>query len=106
MIDAKDVKDVAASRFACVAVVVPGILTAGALALQFNWLQHTPDPIALHWSGSGPDGSGPGWVYPLLTALLGFGLPAALWATALPRLRSGVRGWSFRFLAATALGLS
>jgi len=99
-------KNEIATRFAYVAVVTPAVLTLAALALQLRWLPETPDPIATHWSGSGPDRSGSHWTYPLITLFMGFGLSAWLWATALPRLRRGARGWAFRFLAATAVGFS
>lgn len=102
----EDVSRTVVRRFAQVGVVVPAILTLAALASQFAWLPDTPDPLATHWSGSGPDGSGPGWTYPLITLFLGFGLSVWLWLSGLPRLRRGSRGWSFRFLAAIALGLS
>jgi len=85
---------------------LPAILTLAALAAQLQWLAEAPDPLAVHWSGSTPDASGARWVYPLLTVLLGFGLSAWLWATALPRMRRGARGWSFRFLAAIAVGMA
>lgn len=93
-------------RFAWVGIVVPGILTALALSAQLRWLPDTPNPIAVHWGSGGADGSGPRWVFPLLTLMLGFGMSAWLWCSALRRLRRGARGWSFRFLAAMALGMA
>lgn len=93
-------------RFSVVGVVAPAVLTAAALGTQALWMGDLPDPVAIHWGANGADGSGPAWAYLLITLALGFGLPAWLWGTGLPRLRRGARGWSFRFLAAIALGMS
>jgi len=93
-------------RFSVVGVVAPAVLTAAALGTQALWMGDLPAPVAIHWGANGADGSGPAWAYLLITLALGFGLPAWLWGTGLPRLRRGARGWSFRFLAAIALGMS
>jgi hypothetical protein len=92
--------------FGYVGVALPAIFTLAALAAQLQWLADAPDPMATHWGTDGADGSGPRWTFPLITVALGFGLAAWLWATALPRLRRGSRGWSFRFLAALSAGLA
>lgn len=92
--------------FGYVGIVGPAIVTLVALWAQLRWLADTPDPLAVHWGLDGADAAGPRWVYPLFTLVLGFGLPLWLCLSALPRLRRGSRGWSFRFLAALALGLS
>lgn len=70
----QDAAEPTVRRFAYVGIVVPAMFTLAALAAQFAWLPETPDPLATHWSGSGPNGSGPGWTYPLITLLMGFGL--------------------------------
>lgn len=92
--------------FGYVGVLAPAVFTLAALAAQLRWLADTPDPLATHWGTGGADGAGPRWTYPLITLLLGFGLATWLWGAALPRLRRGSRGWSFRFLAAMSAGLA
>ena len=98
--------DPVVTKFSLVAVDIPGFLTVAAVGAQLWFLRDAPNPVAVHWSGSGPDGSGPGWIYPLLTVLTGFGPAAVLFFAGLPRLIRGARGWSFRFLAAMALGMA
>jgi len=98
--------DRAVTMFGYVGIAAPGFLTVAALIAQLLWIPQAPNPIAVHWGSNGADGAGSAWVYPISTLLLGFGLSAWLWATALPRLRRGSRGWSFRMLAALAAGLA
>jgi len=96
-----------ARRFAVVGIVVPSLVTGLALVAQLIALPHVPDPVAVHWSGTGgPDGSGPAWSYLVLTLLFGAGFPLWLGLSALPRVRAGSRGWSFRFLSAFSLGFA
>lgn len=38
--------------------IVPTVIAVGATALMVMWLPELPDPIAVHWSGAGPDGFG------------------------------------------------
>ena len=102
----KTPQQVATTRFAYVGIVVPAVLTLLALAAQLRWFADAPNPLAVHWSGASPDNAGSPWVYVVSTLLLGFGLSGWLWATALPRMRRGASGWSFRFLASTALGMA
>lgn len=59
-----------------VAVALPLIAAATAVAIQLAWLPQLPDPIATHWSGAGPDGFGPAWSTTALTAGLAVGLTA------------------------------
>lgn len=71
--------------FWTVAVALPLAVGAAAVALQLVWLPQLPDPIVMHWGPSGPDGFGPAWSSPVLTAGLSIGLTgmfAAFLATA------------------------
>jgi hypothetical protein len=96
-----------ARRFAVVGVVIPAIVTVLGVVIQVLALPHVPDPVAVHWGFSGgPDGSGPAWSYLVLTLLFGAGFPLWLALSALPRVRAGSRGWSFRFLGAFSLGFA
>jgi len=93
-------------RFTLVGAVIPGALTVLAVVVQVALLPQLPNPSAVHWGLDGVDGSGPAWTYPVITAFMGALLPVWLWLSARPRMRSGARGWSFRFLAAFALGIA
>ncbi len=59
-----------------VAVGLPLIAGAVAVALQLAWLPQLPDPIAIHWGQGGPDGFGAPWSSLALTAGLAVGLTA------------------------------
>lgn len=85
-------------RFLLVAVAVPAVVVAAALALQLAALPSLPDPVAIHWGTQGPDGFASPWLTVLLTGLLGAGIPALMVGTS-------VRGYSaagpsYRFLGA------
>jgi uncharacterized membrane protein len=69
----------ARTAFLWVGVVIPlGMLAASAVIVGF-WLPDIPEPAAVHWSESGVDGFGPGWIY---LAILG-GIAAMVIAFAL-----------------------
>ncbi len=105
--DPRAPRDRAIGRFVLVALVLPFVLTAAAVIVQLVLLPQMPDPIATHWGpGGAPNGFGPAWTTPVLTAALGLVLPALIAATMLPGLRRGHRGAAFRLLGALALGLS
>ncbi|CEA07320.1 hypothetical protein BN1051_00632 [Arthrobacter saudimassiliensis] len=91
-------------RFLLVAVAVPAVVVAAALALQLAALGSLPDPVAVHWGGQGPDGFGPAWLPVLLTAVFGALVPALMVLSALPGLRDG--GVSYRFLGALVPGFT
>lgn len=68
-----------------VAVALPLLVSAVAIAVQLAWLPQLPDPIAIHWGTDGVDGFGPVWTTTVLTAALAVGLTgmfAAFLATA------------------------
>ncbi|GAA1470597.1 DUF1648 domain-containing protein [Microbacterium thalassium] len=94
-------------RFVLVGVIAPAVLTAVALAIQLSLLPALPDPVAIHWDAAGrPDGFGPAWSTLLIGVAVGLGLPLLLAAAALPGLRRGDRGATYRLLGAAAAGLS
>ncbi|WP_440312706.1 DUF1648 domain-containing protein [Leucobacter chromiireducens] len=93
-----------------VALVFPLALTTIATVLTFVWLPRLPDPAATHWSGiGGPDGFGPPWTFPALSAGVGLGLTLLLWfaAAGSSSVRgSGIPTWSGfnRLVAALSAG--
>ncbi len=94
-------------RFMLVAVWLPLAVTAVAVIVQLLALPHVPDPVAIHWGTDGrADGFGPSWLPPLLTVVLGLGLPLLLACSSLPGLRRGDRGPSYRFMGAVAAATS
>lgn len=94
-------------RFVIVALAIPTVVVATALMLQGAWLGDLPEPAATHWGPGGTaDGFAPAWTFLAITAALGLGVPALIAATTLPMLRRGARGFTFRFMAAFALGMS
>jgi hypothetical protein len=94
-------------RFVLVALILPAVLTATALVVQLVALPSLPDPAATHWGASGgPNGFGPAWIFPLLTVLLGLGLPVLISAAVVPGLRRGQRGPTYRFMGAFAIGIT
>jgi hypothetical protein len=41
--------------------VVPVLIAAIGTVLMWSWIPELPDPVAIHWSGSEPDGFGSAW---------------------------------------------
>ncbi len=99
-------RDRALRAYVYAGLLAPLLVAAAAIAVQLVVIPDVPDPVAVHWSVGGPDGFGPAWSYPLMTALVGFLLPALLALSALPSVRRGDSGPTFTLLAATSLGLS
>lgn len=88
-------------RFLGVALGLPILFTIVGAALQIWARPDLPDPIAIHWGAGGrPDGFGSPTSALIVTIVAAIGLPAVLSAFALPPLRRGDRGPSYRFLAA------
>lgn len=81
-----------------VTVAVPLVVGAAAVALQLAWLPQLPDPIVTHWGPSGPDGFGPAWSAPVLTAGLSLGL-TGMFAVFLATARRPAPTPSHKFLA-------
>lgn len=92
-------------RFQWLAVIVPTALATVAVALQCWWLGELPDPAATHFSGSGPDGFGPAWTYPVLTAAIALTLVAVTGFSGWRAVRSGTWGATLRFLGAFCPGV-
>src|SRR6478736_7361542 len=104
---AHQVRSRALTRFVLVALVLPLVLTVLAIIVQLVALPRVPDPVAVHWNAAGvADGFAAPWLYPVMTALIAGGLPLLLALTSLPGLRRGPGGPTYRFMGATALGLS
>lgn len=88
-------------RFIVAALGLPILFTIIGVALQVWARPDLPDPIAIHWGAGGrPDGFGSPTTTLVLTIVTAVGLPALFAAFALPALRRGDRGPSYRFLAA------
>ncbi|MEU1970070.1 DUF1648 domain-containing protein [Microbacterium sp. NPDC019599] len=97
----------ALARFVLVALVLPAVITVVASLVQLVALPQLPDPVAVHWNALGQaDGFASPWLYPVMTLLIAGALPALLALTSLPGLRRGDGGPTYRFMGATALGLS
>lgn len=85
---------------------IPIVIALVTLALLSTWIPQLPDPIAVHWSGGGPDGFGPAMPFILLPLgiTLVFSLFVAVWSWR--PTPSGRRTWNQKFLAATSLWLA
>lgn len=85
---------------------VPIVIALVTTAFTLSWLPQLPDPIAVHWSGAGPDGFGP--ALPFILLPLGitvvFSVFVALWSWR--PAPSGVLTWNQKFLVATSLWLA
>lgn len=53
----------ARTAFLWVGVVVPLAAIAVSAVVILLWLPEIPDPAAIHWSETGPDGFAPGWMH-------------------------------------------
>lgn len=103
--------DIAHRRFLQVGLIAPIPIVVLGVAAQLAALPGLPDPAAVHWGLDGrPDGFGPAWTFPVLTVLIGLGMPAimvgalALQRSVDPKTRS--RGPAYRFLGAFALAVA
>lgn len=92
-------------RFIAVALVFPVALAVIAVIAQLMILPRVPATIASHWSASGtPNDFAPAWLNPVMTAVLGIGIPALIALCSLPGLRRGDRGASYRLMGALSAG--
>lgn len=97
----------AVRRFVLVAILLPAVLTLVSIVVQLLALPQVPATIAVHWGPAGDaDGFGPAGIQPLLTAVVGYGVPLLLALACLPGLRRGDRGPAYRLLGAMAAGIS
>ncbi|MDF2506605.1 MAG: hypothetical protein K0Q52_464 [Microbacterium sp.] len=53
----------ARNAFLWVGVIIPLAVLAVSAVIVVLWLPEIPEPAATHWSESGVDGFGPGWIY-------------------------------------------
>lgn len=93
----------ARTAFIRVGIIAPLVLLGLSIAIVLAWMPQLPDPVAIHWSGSGPDGFAPQWMI-LFPALLGIVLVLLMTLTVLLAQRVH---WSptARFMGAMSLGL-
>ncbi|GAA5029097.1 DUF1648 domain-containing protein [Microbacterium fluvii] len=97
----------AVRRFVLVAIALPIVLTVAAVIVQLIALPLVPSPIAIHWGVSGaPDAFGPAWLQPVVTVVIGLGIPLGIALTSVAGLRRGDRGGSYRLMGAVAAGTS
>ncbi len=105
----------ARTAYLWVGVVVPFLLLVIAAVIALSWAPDLPDPVAIHWSGDGPNGFAPLWVDVLILVGTGVGLVALFAALAFfgHRLTSGSLpaapvSWSgtARLLGAVSLGMA
>lgn len=97
----------AVRRLVLVALVYPAIVVAAAVTVQLVLLPSMPDTVAVHWNAAGvADGFAPAWLTPVLTAVLGYGIPLLIALTSLPGLRRGDRGPTYRFMGAVGAAVS
>lgn len=104
----------ARTAFIWVALVAPLVILALAATIIAAWMPDLPDPMAIHWSGSGADGFASSWAY--VAGIVGIGAAVvvfdavlALVAHRLPRSSGAAPAgpWSAtaRFLGAVNLGV-
>lgn len=86
--------------------VVPIAIAIGALVLMLSWLPELPDPLAVHWSGAGPDGFGPAIPFllmaPAITAVFAIFALIVSWRLT----PSGRLTWNQKFIVATSIWLA
>ncbi len=94
------------TRTILLAGVVPIAIAVVALALMLSWLPELPDPIAVHWSGAGPDGFGPAVPFlvmpPALTGVFAIFAVVISWRLT----PSGRLTWNQKFIVVTGLWLA
>lgn len=91
-------------RFTLVALVIPVVVVVASIAGQLVLLPQVPPTIATHWGWTGrANGFSPSWLMPLVTALIGGAIPAAIFALGVGGLRRGDHGSSYRLLGAVAV---
>ncbi len=86
--------------------ILPAALGIFSTVLMATWLPQLPHPIAVHWSGAGPDGYGPGAVFVLapaiITVLFSVFAVAFSWRTS----GTGRISWTQKFVLATNVWLA
>lgn len=106
MTDTAQQTRVTRTRAVALGAVVPSAIAVVTAVITLSWLPQLPDPIAIHWSGAGPDGFGP--ALPFVLAPLGitivFSVFVALWSWR--PTPSGRLTWNQKFLVVTSLWLA
>lgn len=86
-----------------IGLVIPLALVVVSTAIMLIALPTAPADVVIHWGIDGEQGMGAAWTYPLLTVVIGAGIPTLLWAI-------GVRGRpvgdAVVLLASTALAVA
>ena len=94
-------------RFILVSIVMPIVIVAIGAVVQLVALPHVPATIAVHWDAAGqPNRFAAAWTQPLLTIAFGVGIPLLIGLTALPGLRHGDRGATYRLLGAVSASVA
>jgi hypothetical protein len=88
-----------------VAVALPLVVGAVAVAVQLAWLPQLPDPVAIHWGVDGPDGFGAAWTNVALTGGVTLGL-TALFAVFLASARGAAPTATHKLLAVMSLAVA
>lgn len=93
-------------RLVLVGGVLPIAMALVAAIAMFSWLPELPDPIAIHWNGSGPDGFGP--ALPLIFLPLGIVAIFSLFSvgSSLANAPGSGIAWTQKALVSTSVGLS
>lgn len=93
-------------RIVIVDAVLPIAIAIVAAIAMFSWLPELPDPIAIHWSGSGPDGFGP--ALPLIFLPLGIAAVFSLFSvgSSLANAPGSGIAWTQKVLVSTSVWLS
>lgn len=106
MTDTAQQTRVTRTRAVALGAVVPTAIAVVTAAITLSWLPQLPDPIAVHWSGAGPDGFGPALPFVLapLVITIVFSVFVALWSWR--PTPSGRLTWNQKFLVVTSLWLA
>lgn len=86
--------------------VIPMAIAVIATVLMIGWLPELPDPIAVHWSGAGPDGFGPAWPLVMIPGVITLIYSAFAVGAARKTLESGLLVANQKFLLVTGVWLS
>lgn len=93
-------------RFLLVALIIPILLAAVGLVLMWSWRDALPDPVAIHWTSSGPDGFSARDTAIWITAAGVAGTSVLITLAVVPFLRGGGRGPMLRAMGATSLWMA
>lgn len=86
-----------------VGLVIPLALVVVSTAVMLIALPTAPAEVVVHWGIDGERSMGPAWTFPLLTIVIGAGIPVLLWAIGV---RGRAVGDAVVLLASTALAVA